>query len=659
MKKNDRIKSKAGAFLAIIAVFTALMIAGCSGSPDDRTDWSGSGTLDSGKTLEFTGYMAVSAAPSLRSPSRSIDFSTGAYKIMVVNFENESNEVGTAFFRNGFEFYGTIPLRDDTKVAVLAVRDVKNQRTVYRKVLGKVPFRSEITGRSISLKGVVIDESTTAGFFLLQELKIIMPVASICFADLDLTSGNRTDFDKKLDAVIPSALISPMAQACALSAAVVAAPGVSKTFLNKFLLNNAGDILNGFVNTLKSTELSVRYAFESRPGLSTKLVFPFKASALTLDVNSTAAGVNAIVARIRAERINHAPTLGNVRVSGGFSEGLSLSYVYSDVEGDADRSTVRWFKNGLEQSGLTGKTVAASLLTRGDIWFARVTASDSGLVGSTYDSPAFRINSLPSVSSVLLIGNRTAGLTLSYSFSDPDGNPDVSTIDWYRNGTRLIGLSGKTVSASALSDAEAWQARVNANDGVEPGGTYLSNVITIGAVNNPPFISNIRISGNSSAGLMVSYDYTDPEGDSDHSAISWKKGGVTVPGLNSSFVPASFVGQAEIWRAVIAASDGKIAGATYESPDFKVNTKPAVSNIVVSGGASAGLTLAYNFIDPDADADMSSFKWLKNGVVQTDLTSKTVPPGRAGAGEVWNAVIFSFDGKEPGPNYQSSDFNVK
>lgn len=53
--------------------------------------------------------------------------------------------------------------------------------------------------------------------------------------------------------------------------------------------------------------------------------------------------------------------------------------------------------------------------------------------------------------------------------------------------------------------------------------------------------------------------------------------------------------------------------------------------------------------DPNGDAVVYTFAWLKNGAPQADLTTDTVPAARTAKGEAWAVIVTPSDGKIAGP----------
>ncbi|MFN2221233.1 MAG: hypothetical protein ACK2UH_01660, partial [Candidatus Promineifilaceae bacterium] len=143
--------------------------------------------------------------------------------------------------------------------------------------------------------------------------------------------------------------------------------------------------------------------------------------------------------------LNTLPEASNVLLSPGTvssTQDLSVSYDYSDADGDDEEDTlVRWYVDrgsGLGDAGVTGLTLNRSYTHKGDHWLARVTPHDGDGYGSPVESSNTVTvgNSAPSFAVAPTIGpaepTSTTDLTVSYVFSDPDGDGENgTTYAWY------------------------------------------------------------------------------------------------------------------------------------------------------------------------------------------------------------------------------------
>jgi len=90
-------------------------------------------------------------------------------------------------------------------------------------------------------------------------------------------------------------------------------------------------------------------------------------------------------------------------------------------------------------------------------------------------------NSPPTVSGVVITPNQASEgdiLTCSYTFTDPDSDPDSSVFSWFVNGQTSEGHNSDTFSSDFVS-GDSVSCSVTAYDGNEPGNTAESEAITI------------------------------------------------------------------------------------------------------------------------------------------------------------------------------------
>ena len=108
------------------------------------------------------------------------------------------------------------------------------------------------------------------------------------------------------------------------------------------------------------------------------------------------------------------------------------------------------------------------------------------------------VNNPPSASNALLTptdARTTDSLTLSYSYSDPDGDSESgSEITWYRDSQALPAgtIQGLTVPSSETMKGQEWYATVKPSDGSDYGNVVTSNTVII--ENTPPSLTMPTIS---------------------------------------------------------------------------------------------------------------------------------------------------------------------
>ena len=168
------------------------------------------------------------------------------------------------------------------------------------------------------------------------------------------------------------------------------------------------------------------------------------------------------------------PTASNVAVSGGLYVGGAVSgaFSYHDVDGDPeDGSGSWWYRSDLAGSSNTylaaGINYSPTVIDQGWYLRYRVWPWDHFHVGSSlnWSAPTGPVTADPSnvtpvVTNVQVSGNLVNTnfvLTGSYSFSDPEGDPeDASVYEWY---TDTDAASGGEVLVASATGSQTYQVR--------------------------------------------------------------------------------------------------------------------------------------------------------------------------------------------------------
>lgn len=101
----------------------------------------------------------------------------------------------------------------------------------------------------------------------------------------------------------------------------------------------------------------------------------------------------------------------------------------------------------------------------------------------------------------------------------------------------------------------------------------------------------------------------------------------------------------------------------YETFSFVVNRVPAVTNVIlspVSPTINDGITLTYDYFDPDGEAEGSSLiRWFKNGIYQRNLDGVTfLKSSYMQIGDIWYTDVLPNDGFEFGSRVSSNSAQV-
>ena len=270
------------------------------------------------------------------------------------------------------------------------------------------------------------------------------------------------------------------------------------------------------------------------------------------------------------------------------------------------------------------------------------------------------VNNPPSASNVLLSptdAKTNDVLTLSYSYSDPDGDAQSGTeITWYRDSQALPQgtISGLSVPTSETLKGQEWYATVKPSDGTDYGSIATSNVVTI--ENTAPSLSTPSITPSAAEeddDLTVSYSASDDDQDSLTIEIHWYLDGVIVTEFNNdTTVPSIATRQGDEWRVDVIAYDGE----DTESRSSQIitigqvvqpNNPPEVTFPVISPSQPTTLNdlfLTYNTQDLDGDQIIATeIEWSLDNTL-TMQSSTIIQSSITERDQIWSAKIRVSDG---------------
>ena len=270
------------------------------------------------------------------------------------------------------------------------------------------------------------------------------------------------------------------------------------------------------------------------------------------------------------------------------------------------------------------------------------------------------VNNPPSASNALLTptdARTTDSLTLSYSYSDPDGDSESgSEITWYRDSQALPSgtIQGLTVPSSETMKGQEWYATVRPSDGSDYGNIVTSNTVII--ENTPPSLTMPTISPSSADeddDLTVSYTANDDDQDQLTIEIRWYLDGVLIAEFNDDpTIPSIATRQGDEWRVEVTVSDGD----DIESRSSQIltiggvvqpNNPPEITSAIITPNQPTTINdiqLIYTTQDLDNDAIVDSeIEWRVNNML-TPETSTMVLSTATQKGEIWQAKIRVSDG---------------
>jgi membrane carboxypeptidase/penicillin-binding protein PbpC len=211
-------------------------------------------------------------------------------------------------------------------------------------------------------------------------------------------------------------------------------------------------------------------------------------------------------------------------------------------------------------------TIVQAELKTGETWYCKVTPNDSHIDGETKTSNQIIIgqNNKPMAKDLKITPatpNTTDNLTAAYTYFDPDGDPENTTlteIRWYRNGILVPELNSTlTVPSSFTSKGEVWYFTVRPSDGKEYGDIYQSPSVLI--QNSPPTINSYYPLNDPTIKLGEPQDFnitcTDPDGDT--LIIKWYINGTLKEEWNGYTSVTFLPDQAGVYTITVVVSDGQ------------------------------------------------------------------------------------------------------
>jgi hypothetical protein len=321
--------------------------------------------------------------------------------------------------------------------------------------------------------------------------------------------------------------------------------------------------------------------------------------------------------------INSVSLTPNSPVSG---DELTCSWLFYDVDGDLDSSSIIWKVNGV---AITSTALTYTAISSGDEIICEVTPNDGELSGVAASSAMVVVlNSQPSISTVTITPNTgiisSSVLSCSATGQDIDGTVEISYV--WSNGATIVG-GGPTLSMDSqfYSPGDIITCTATAEDS-DDASISASAYIAIG--NSAPVVSGVSLypaSANIGDTLNCNYTFTDSNEDNDSSHITWTIDGVASGNSSTLIAPT---GGSQV-SCTVTANDGQDDGNAMVSTVMTItNTIPVITGIYITPASAVvgeSLLCFYTLNDADSDPDNTTLRWFVDGIVAENGTSMTAP----------------------------------
>jgi len=352
---------------------------------------------------------------------------------------------------------------------------------------------------------------------------------------------------------------------------------------------------------------------------------------------------------------------------------LSCSYVFYDVDGDADSSSIAWSVNGTAVG--TGDALLAGSHAKGDTVSCEVTPNDGTADGTPVSDSITVGNTAPQTTAVSLTPSSpdTADtLTASYTATDMDGDSPSASYAWYVDGS-LASATGSTLDGATWFDkGQEVYLTVTPNDGTEDGTAVTSSPVTV--LNTAPEAPSISITPSSPIEAVddlycqVDSASADDDGDTVTYSMSWTVDGTTYGSASATTwtgdtAAAADTSAGQVWVCTATPNDGEDDGAaaTATVTIGAGNALPVIDSLSLSPSSPATddtLTATVSTSDGDGDAVTVSYAWFVDGSLISETCSSLDRASWFDKGQDVYVVATPNDGTDDGTAVTSSTVTV-
>ena len=361
------------------------------------------------------------------------------------------------------------------------------------------------------------------------------------------------------------------------------------------------------------------------------------------------------------------------------ADSLTLSYSYSDPDGDPESGTViTWYKDSIAQpqGTIPGKVVSSSLTAKNEQWYAEITPSDGQDSGQTITSNTVTIqNTPPTVSTPAIYPSQPSSnddLSITISSSDDDQDGLTTEIRWYLDGVLVSELNDQSnVTSLATRNGDQWYVEIRVSDGEDTTAWKTSQTVTIGSSqtgNNKPTIMALVLQpyeAYTSDSLYFDFISTDNDGDPIvDTEIQWYRNGVLMPSITTTTLSSEQTSKSEQWEVHVRINDGtEWSDWEISSSVTILNTAPELDSISLDfsqAQTSQNITLSLSMSDLDGDAPSSpETRWYKNGQEFTLIENQIIlPSSLTSKGDNWTVFVNANDGQDLSENELSVSVEI-
>ncbi|HTJ51971.1 MAG TPA: immunoglobulin domain-containing protein, partial [Cyclobacteriaceae bacterium] len=294
---------------------------------------------------------------------------------------------------------------------------------------------------------------------------------------------------------------------------------------------------------------------------------------------------------------------------------VGQSVTFSVNAGVTTSPTYQWKKGGVDIVGATSSSYTIASVATGDAATYTVSVGGTCTPAVLSSNAVLNVNTLPAITTQPSATQTVCeGSAVSFTVVATGA---LLTYQWKKNGVDIAGATSATYNIATTATADAGTYTVVVSGTCSPSVT--SNAAVLNINEQPEIITQPTATQTVCVGQSVTFSVN--AGVTTSPTYQWKKGGVNIPGANSSTYTIASVVTADAATYTVSVGGTCTPAILSSNAVLNVNTLPAITTqpsatqTVCEGSAASFIVVA--------SGTGVTYQWKKNGVDIVGATSAT------------------------------------